>query len=590
MHYSAPVADLLHTLRYATSGSAGSVPELADGTAEAVLREAALMAEQVLAPLDAVGDRVGLHLSEGHVRTPPGWVDGYRTWTDGGWNGVTAPERFGGMALPQPIGAACAEIWSGANLSFGLAPLLTAGAIDALAAHGAPALQALYLPKLVAGTWTGTMNLTEPHAGSDLGALRTRAERAPDGSYLVKGQKIFITFGEHDLTENIIHLVLARLPDGPAGTRGLSLFLVPKRLLDQDGNPGAPNDLRCTGLERKLGMHAAPTCTMVFGDNGGARGFLVGEEHKGLACMFTMMNSARLAVGLEGVAAADHATQLATAYARERRQGRRDARAADMTPIIEHPDVARMLMTMRVSTDAARAICFLTAVALDRARLDPDPVRRRAAAARAALLTPVAKAFSTDVGTEVASLGVQVHGGLGYIEDAGAAQILRDVRITPIYEGTNGIQAIDLATRKLPLEDGAVLAREIEDMRGVLDVLTVSNRPAFGDTKARLSGAIDSFERTSTALHRLLSSDPIEVLAGASSYLRMFGLVRGAASLCAMALLPDADEAERASDLRVVRARFFADRLLPEVAALEQVVLGGAGTLRNDPAAWSDAL
>ena len=373
-------------------------------------------------------------------------------WRKGGWNGLASPAEWGGQGLPQIVNAACTEMWNGASMAFGVGPLLTMGAIDALNAHGSDALKRAYLEKLVTGEWTGTMHLTEPQAGSDVGALRTRAERAADGTYRITGQKIFITYGEHDLTDNIIHFVLARLPDAPPGTRGISLFLVPKFLLNADGSPGARNDVRAHSIEHKLGIHGSPTCTMVFGDHGGATGFLIGEENAGMACMFTMMNRARLAVGLQGVGIAERATQQAIAYARERKQGRTTGMPAkESAPIIAHPDVKRMLMTMRALTQAARSICYATALALDRAERGTDKAAREAAHARASLLTPLAKAFSSDIGIEVTSLGVQVHGGMGFIEETGAAQLYRDARIAAIYEGTNGIQAIDLVTRKLPL-------------------------------------------------------------------------------------------------------------------------------------------
>ena len=370
----------------------------------------------------------------------------------------------------------------GASVAFADGPMLTMAAIDALDAHGSEALKRTYLEKLVSGEWMGTMQLTEPQAGSDVGALRTRAERAADGTYRITGQKIFITYGEHDLTDNIIHFVLARLPDAPPGTRGISLFLVPKFLLNADGSLGARNDVRAHSVEHKLGIHGSPTCTMIFGDNGGATGFLIGQENAGMACMFTMMNRARLAVGLQGVGVAERATQQALAYARERRQGRTTGmKAAEMAPIIAHPDVRRMLLTMRALTQAARAICYSTAMALDRAERSADDGARQAAHQRASLLTPVAKAFSTDIANEVASLGVQVHGGMGYIEETGAAQLFRDARIAAIYEGTNGIQAIDLVTRKLPLADGAAVAAHCDELRAIVGSWTPATiRPSAG--------------------------------------------------------------------------------------------------------------
>ena len=493
MTYRAPVSDIAFALKHA----AGFGPALAEGlygdlgedVVDAVLGEAGRFASEVLGPLNATGDRVGAVFKDGAVTTPPGWKDAYRAWAAGGWNAVAAPARWGGQELPQALNAACVEMWNSACMSFGLAPLLNMSAISAVAAHGSDALKETYLRKLVAGEWTGTMQLTEPQAGSDVGALRTKAERAGDGSYRITGQKIFITYGEHDLTDNIVHLVLARLPDAPPGTQGISLFLVPKFLVNADGTLGARNDARAHSIEHKLGIRGAPTCTMVFGDQGGATGYLIGEENRGMACMFTMMNEARLSVGLQGVGIAERATQQALAYARERRQGRAaGVTSAGASAIIAHPDVKRMLLTMRALTRAARAICYATAVALDRAHRSTDDGARKAANERAALLTPVAKAFATDIGTEVASLGVQVHGGMGYIEETGAAQHLRDARILPIYEGTNGIQAIDLVMRKLPLAGGETVKSFIGDLRRTLHAVNSANdqasaRPACGSTR-----------------------------------------------------------------------------------------------------------
>src|SRR4051812_27471475 len=434
MTYRAPVDDIAFALRNA----AGLGPALADGlygdlsddVIQAVLEQAGKFATDVLAPLNAIGDRHGTPFKDGIVTTPPGWKEAYRAWTQAGWNGLAAPAQWGGQELPQAVNAACIEMWNSAAMAFGLGPVLTMAGVDALVTHGSDELKRAYLPKLVLGEWMGPMQLTEPQAGSDVGALRTKAERVADGSYRITGQKIFITYGEHDLTDNIIHLVLARLPDAPPGTKGISLFLVPKFLLNADGSIGPGNDVRAHSIEHKLGIHGSPTCTMVFGDQGGATGYLVGEENRGMACMFTMMNQARLSVGLQGVAIAERATQQALAFARERKQGRAIGAAADQSsPIIAHPDVKRMLLTMRALTRAARVICYATAVVLDRAQRGADDQARGQAADRAALLTPIAKAFATDIGTEVASLGVQVHGGMGYIEETGAAQHYRDARI-----------------------------------------------------------------------------------------------------------------------------------------------------------------
>ncbi|MET0606366.1 MAG: acyl-CoA dehydrogenase [Beijerinckiaceae bacterium] len=581
MEYRAPVADIALSLREAggldDAIASGLYRDLTADVVDAVLTEAARMADDVLAPLNRVGDTVGSRLENGGVVTPPGWKQAYRAWSEAGWNSLTGPEEHGGQGLPILLGTAVGEMWQAANMGFGLAPLLTAGAIEAVSAHGSADLKARYLGKLVSGEWTGTMNLTEPQAGSDLAALRARAERVGDGSYRISGQKIFITYGDHDLTENICHLVLARLPDAPAGVKGISLFLVPKFLPDANGNLTVRNDLRAASIEHKLGIHASPTCVMAFGDHGGATGYLIGEENRGLACMFTMMNNARLAVGVQGVGIAERATQQALAYARERRQGR-SARAsgAGMSPIIEHPDIQRMLLTMRGLTRAARGICFMTAAALDRAHLASSSEERGEAAERAALLTPIAKGFSTDIGNEVASLGVQVHGGMGFIEETGAAQHLRDARITPIYEGTNGIQAIDLVMRKLPLSGGAAVRGVIAGIAATADDVARRNAPEFGRMADRLRSARDSLSRaTDFMLGEVGSGGGQRALAGATPYQRLFGLALGASALAREALASSASDAHGHS--RIATARFFAQSLLPATQSLEaDVVEGGA--------------
>src|SRR5262245_60384580 len=520
MTYRAPVADisfgLNHAAGFAQAQADGLYGDLGGDVVEAVLTEAGKFATDILAPLNVPGDREGAHFRDGAVTTPPGWKEAYQAWAKAGWNAVTAPAQWGGQDLPHALNAACLEMWNSAAMAFGLGPVLTMAAIDALVAHGSDALKRAYLPKLVSGEWMGTMQLTEPQAGSDVGALRTRAERAADGSYRITGQKIFITYGEHDLTDNIVHLVLARLPDAPPGTKGASLFLVPKFLPNPDGSLGERNDVRAHSIEHKLGIHASPTCTMVYGDRGGATGFIIGEENNGMACMFTMMNHARLSVALQGVAIAERATQQALAYARERKQGRPPGVESGASPIIAYPDVKRMLLTMRALTRAARALSYATAVALDRAQRGPDEAARKSAHERASLLTPVAKAFSTDIGNEVASLGVQVHGGMGYIEETGAAQYYRDARIAAIYEGTNGIQAIDLVTRKLPLAGGATVLAYIGEIKRTVEAVNAVNDPAFGWTGMRLQDATEALER---ATHWLLGSqrnDLAAALAGAT--------------------------------------------------------------------------
>jgi alkylation response protein AidB-like acyl-CoA dehydrogenase len=579
MTYQAPLDDIMHALKTAAGLdgliASGALEGVDEDTIRAVIEEAGKFGAEVLEPLDTVGDRTGSKLVDGKVVTPPGWKEAYAQYVAGGWNGLSAPEHWGGQHLPQVVATACAEIYDSANLSFGLCPLLTHGAIDALEAQGSDELKRTYLPKMVTGAWTGTMNLTEPHAGSDLGALRTRAERAGDGTYRIFGTKIFITYGDHEMTDNIVHLVLARLPDAPAGTRGISLFLVPKYLVNKDGSLGARNDVTCAGLEHKLGIHASPTCVMKYGEKDGAVGYLVGEENRGLNIMFIMMNAARLAVGVQGVALAERATQRALAYARERKQGRTAAtKGADMAPIIEHPDIRRSLMTMRALTQAARAICLVTARETDVARRSKDPAARAAAANRVALLTPIAKAFSTDIGCEVASIGVQVHGGMGFIEETGAAQIYRDARILPIYEGTNGIQALDLVARKLPLENGAAVAAYIGELMKTVEEVRASNRPEFGRMGERLGEAVAALAEASRWMGGALQKSPEAAMAGATPYLRLFGLAAGGIYLARGALAAARGGAATAQP--VALARFFAENLATAAAGLKDTVVGGA--------------
>ena len=585
MTFRAPVDDLLFVMTHGAGLGQGLengvYHDLEDGMAATLLAEAGKFAESVIAPINRAGDTQGATLANGVVTTAPGWVEAYGHWREGGWNGVCAPIEHGGMGLPHLLQAACLDMWNGANMAFTLAPLLTFGAIDALVAHGSPELQERWLSKLVSGEWTATMNLTEPQAGSDLAALRSRAERAADGTYRVFGQKIYITYGEHDMTDNIVHLVLARLPDAPAGTRGISLFLVPKFLPGADGSPGARNDLRCTGLEHKMGIHGSPTASMSFGDNEGAVGWLIGEENKGLACMFTMMNAARLAVGLQGVGIGERAFQQALAFAMERRQGKSVRHTgAGMSPIAHHPDVRRMLMTMKALTQAARVICYMTANAIDLSHRLIDPQARQAASERAGLLTPVAKAFATDIGSEVASLGVQIHGGMGYIEETGAAQHLRDAHIAAIYEGTNGIQAMDLVTRKLGLSGGAAMGREVADMRLVIAQAQAAGE-RFSDMAARLAQALDALERAATFLG---SASSQAVLAGATPFLRLFALARGGTGLAALALAAQREDPSDPAG-RITLAQFFAQNIASGAGALEtSIVQGHESVLESDAA------
>ena len=588
--YRAPVADIAFTLKHVAglkpALDAGSFGELGEDLVDAVLEEAGRFATEEVAPLYKIGDETGAVLKDAAVTTPAGWKDLYRRWIDGGWNGLSAPEEFGGQALPNMLGVAALEMWNSAAMAFGIGPTLTMGAVEALHKHASDELKARYLAKLVSGEWMGTMNLTEPQAGSDLAALRSRAEPAGDGTYRIFGQKIFITYGEHDFTDNIVHLVLARLPDAPAGTRGISLFLVPKFLVGDDGALGARNDVFCSGIEHKLGIHASPTCSMAFGDKGGAIGWLIGEENRGLACMFTMMNNARLNVALQGVAIAERAYQQALAFAHERKQGAAlDApKGAPMSPIIVHPDVRRMLMDMRAKTQGARAISYQVAEALDRSHRETDEGKRKAAAERAAILTPIAKAYATDIGIDVASTGVQVHGGMGFVEETGAAQHLRDARIAAIYEGTNGIQAIDLVTRKLPLSGGEAVKALIAEMRGIVGEVERANNPGFGHAATRLGAAVDALERATEWMLATLGTSQADALAGATPYLKLFALAQGGTGLAKKALATRS-EAEGTGDLAT--ARFYAEYLATEAPALELTVTEGAGAIADAAAVFA---
>ncbi len=581
--YRAPVDEIAFTLKHVAglqaAMDAGNFAELTEDLVDAIVGEAGRFASEEVAPLHAIGDEKGAVLKDAAVTMPPGWKELYRRWVDGGWNALSGPAEFGGQGLPTMLGVAALEMWNSGSMAFGIGPTLTMGAVEAIDKHASAALKATYLEKLVSGEWMGTMNLTEPQAGSDLNALRARAERVGDGTYRIFGQKIFITYGEHDFTDNIVHLVLARLPDAPAGTRGLSLFLVPKFFVGEDGALGARNDVFCSSIEHKLGIHASPTCTMIYGDgfakdrSPGAIGWLVGEENKGLACMFTMMNNARLAVGMQGVAVAETATQKAIAFANERRQGKAVTWTGEgMAPIVHHADVKRNLLTMQALTRIARSISYACAHAIDMAHAG-DGETRGHWQDRANLLTPIAKAFSTDVGVEVASLGVQVHGGMGFIEETGAACLLRDARIAPIYEGTNGIQAIDLVTRKLPQGAGEHVHGYISELAAVVEDLRQSNIEGFGRSADRIERALDDLSETTRFLQATLAEGRVEeALAGATPYLRLFAVAAGAAYLAKGAL------SDRAPS-RVALCRFFAENLAGETMSLKERVMIGADSL-----------
>jgi len=583
--YKAPVGEIAHTLKSVAGLSAaleaGKLGDLSDDLVDAILEEAGKFASDRIAPLHVPGDRQGAKCEDGVVTMPDGYKDLYQDWIAGGWNSLAADPEHGGQGLPTMLAMAVSEMWNSGSVGFGLCPTLTMGAIEAMEAHGSDELKAKYLPKLVSGEWTGTMNLTEPQAGSDVGALKSRAEPVGDGTYRIFGQKIFITYGEHDMADNIVHFVLARLPDAPAGTRGISLFLVPKFLVEDDGSLGARNDVVCHSIEHKLGINCSPTCTMIygdgkFGDQPGAIGWLVGEENRGLNCMFTMMNNARLAVGIEGVAVAEAARQKAVDYANERRQGKAPGWSGEgMSPIVLHPDVRRDLLTMTGLTRAARSICYACAHAIDMSRAHEGD-EAKFWHERASLLTPIAKAFSTDVGSEVASLGVQVHGGMGFIEETGAALYMRDARIAQIYEGTNGIQAIDLVMRKLPQSDGACVTAWFDELDATVAELAASNNPAFGASAERLREAMDELRGATAALSAMLhGGDTAGALAGAKPYLKLAGLASGGVFL-ARAALADAENGER-----VALCRYFAENLAGETAALRRTVETGAQSLHE---------
>jgi acyl-CoA dehydrogenase len=571
MAFTAPVAEMIFTLRRIAGGDA-----LLDGLPlDEILAEAARFAEGVLAPLNQIGDRKGVRLDDGRVTTAPGWREAYRRFAADGWTGVSAPEAYGGQGLPVMVEMAVQELWNAGAAAFAVGPMLTVGAIDAIATHGSEALRRVYLPRLVSGRWTATMNLTEPQAGSDLGLIRTRAVPAGDGSFRISGQKVFITYGEHDLADNIVHLVLARLPEAPAGTAGISMFLVPKFLADDDDRPGARNRVAAAGIEQKLGLHGAPTCTMVYDE---AEGFLIGEPNRGLAAMFTMMNLARLSVGIQGVGVAERALQTALAYARERRQGRGPGWSGEgPSPILAHPDVAVMLMRMASLTAASRALCYTCAHAIDMSRRGPTG-ERGDWSERAGLLTPLAKAFATDAAIETASLGIQVHGGAGYIEETGAAQHLRDARVFAIYEGTNGIQAVDLVSRKLALNDGGAVNRFIDELDGIAESVRMSNRPDLGAMAVQIEDGIGELRMTTTFMREAVAADRGAALAGATAYLRLFALAAGAALLARGALAADGDPVGRGM---IAKARFFAQTVLGEAAGLRAAATG-AGSVMAD--------
>ena len=548
-------------------------------TVAAVLGEHGRFFAEVFGPVNAIGDREGLEWSPDGVTTPESFKPAYAKFVEAGWQGMNAEPEYGGAGFPQAVFSAAAEYMIASNAAFTMLPGLTTGAVELLAEWGTEEQKETYLPKMVTGHWSGTMNLTEPQAGSDVGLSTTRAIPQGDGSHLVTGTKIFISFGEHDLTENIIHLVLARTPDAPAGTKGISLFLVPKFLPDEAGNPGARNDVRCVSIEHKMGIHASPTCVMSYGDGGGAVGWLVGAENQGMRAMFTMMNAARLSVGVQGVAIGDAAYQKAVDYSMERLQGREvGGDGTGPAPIVVHPDVRRMLLTMRSQIEAMRNLVIHTAACIDLARVTDGEESERWEE-RVELLTPVVKSWCTDVGVEVTSTAVQVFGGMGYIEESGVSQLFRDMRIAPIYEGTNGIQAMDLVGRKLAVRMGANVADHFERVSGVLAELDAAGEE-FAAARRALGEALDSLGECTDWVMANGLADPRDALAGATPYLTMFALVTGGWLMARQALAARREIAEGADDTafleaKVTTARFFCEQLVPRAVGLAPSVTAG---------------
>jgi alkylation response protein AidB-like acyl-CoA dehydrogenase len=582
MSYTAPLTDIRFVLEEAAGfGEVAQLPgyeATSPDLVEAILSEAAKLAENVLAPLNQPADRTGSVLENGIVRTPPGFHEAYARYVEGGWNGLAFDPEFGGQGLPLALATPVAEMWNSACMSFALCPLLNSGAVELLQVHGSAAQKQLYLGKLVSGEWTGTMNLTEPQAGSDLGALRTRA--VPEGDhYRITGQKIFITYGDHDLAPNIIHMVLARTPDAPPGSRGISLFLVPKFLLDAEGGPGQRNDVRTLSLEHKLGIHASPTCVLSYED---AIGWRIGDKNRGLECMFTMMNAARLNVGVQGLAIAERAYQQAVEFARTRVQGQPlgIARTVEGLPIIYHPDVRRMLLWMRAATEAMRGLAYYAAAMIDRSRCHPEAAERLAAQRRADLLIPVVKAWCSDLGVAVASIGIQVHGGMGYVEETGAAQYLRDARIAPIYEGTNGIQANDLVGRKLTRDHGEVVTALIKEMRQTAAAL---ERHAIAGTFDQGLAALEA------ATAYLVEADDAQAAAGSVPYLTMFGTVAAGWLMARQALAAERNLATNGKDraflaAKLATARFYGEHFLVQAPGYLAGVTSGSTVIEFDPA------
>ena len=585
--YSPPLDDMKFALKEVVDvSSLANFPPFADIGLESlddILDEAGRFFHEVISPTNRAGDLEGSSLNQdGTVSTPTGFKEAYAQYVDAGWGAISFDPEYGGGGFPWLVGIAVTEMLTAANMAMSLNPMLTQGSIHALSAHGDQNQKLAWLPKLITGEWAGTMNLTEPQAGSDVGALTTKAELQQDGTYLISGQKIYITWGEHDLTENIIHLVLARTPDAPPGTKGISLFIVPKFIVNDDGSLGEENDVKCLSIEHKLGIHASPTCVLQFGDNGGARGYLVGDENSGMRYMFTMMNQARLAVGLEGLAVADRSYQQALEYALERRQGRRaNTPNGESALIIEHPDVKRMLMTMKANIEAMRCLIYLNAKAIDTAHNHPDESEREQGKELTDLLTPLSKGWCTDLGNEMTSLGIQIHGGMGFVEETGAAQHYRDIRIAGIYEGTNGIQAIDLVGRKLGMRNGEVVSELLKQIDETITTLMGNGLQEIGEP---LKEANESLKSASEWLLQNGGGSTDDGLSGATPYLRMFGTTVGGwllakSAIKAQDLLDENTGKEDFLNAKIETAKFFSQQLLPQVNGLLPSVTSGSSSL-----------
>ncbi|CAG2132750.1 Acryloyl-CoA reductase (NADH) [compost metagenome] len=583
MTYRAPLKDMLFVMNeLADLNAVSQMPgyeEATPDTAQAVLEEAARFNEEVVAPLNRAGDLDPSSWKDGVVTTTPGFRDAFRQFGEGGWQGVLHPSDFGGQGLPKLVATPCIEMLNSANLSFALCPLLTDGAIEALLTAGTDEQKAVILPKLIAGEWTGTMNLTEPQAGSDLAAVRTRAEPQGDGTFKLFGTKIFITYGEHDMAKNIVHLVLARTPSAPEGVKGISLFVVPKFLVNPDGTTGARNDVHCVSIEHKLGIKASPTAVLQFGDHGGAIGTLVGEENRGLEYMFIMMNAARFAVGMQGIAVSERAYQHAVAYARDRVQSRPvDGSAREAVTIIHHPDVKRMLMTMRALIEGARAVAYVAAAASDAAHQHPDEATRRENQAFYEFMVPVVKGWSTELSIDVTSLGVQVHGGMGFIEETGAAQYYRDARILPIYEGTTAIQANDLVGRKTVRDGGAVARAICAKIAETEAALGQHGGAAFVAVQGQLKRGREALEAVVRFVVENAKGDPNAVFAGSVPYLKLCGIVFSGWQLGRAMLAADAKRGEDPSfyDAKIATAHFFGEHILSQATSLRDAIVAGA--------------